>query len=178
MILFGLGQLASLVLRLRLIIFILLIVIVLLLLRRYVMESFNLSADLAHHYARGLPPETKYYSQLNGGLTITSPSMTSTDPWISKSLRLEPTSSDVCLSQLRTCQGKILHTINHKREIPWENATENPLDNSSENPLEKWQCFGTYRWKWNFVWKWQRTSIGKYHWKSTTISEVLISGVQ
>ena len=34
-------------------------------------------------------------------------------------------------------QGKILHTRNHKSEVPSENASEDPLDNSSENPLGK-----------------------------------------
>ena len=39
-------------------------------------------------------------------------------------------------------RGKILHTRNHKSEIPLENATEHPLDISSkihresDNPLE------------------------------------------
>ena len=32
-------------------------------------------------------------------------------------------------------RGKILHTRNHKSEIPLENASENRLDFSSENPL-------------------------------------------
>ena len=33
-------------------------------------------------------------------------------------------------------RGKILHTRDHKSEVPWENATENPLDNSSGAPLK------------------------------------------
>ena len=31
-------------------------------------------------------------------------------------------------------QGKILHTRDHKSEIPLENATEHPLANATENP--------------------------------------------
>ena len=32
----------------------------------------------------------------------------------------------------RTSRGNILHTRNHKSDIPLENATESPLDNSSK----------------------------------------------
>ena len=78
-------------------------------------------------------------------------------------------------------QGKMLHTRNHKNEIPLENATEIPLEHSSGNPLDKWQSFGTYHWQVNIRWKmpltiWQ--SVEKCHWQSTMISEVSISGVQ
>ena len=39
----------------------------------------------------------------------------------------------------------VLHTRNHKSEIP--------LENSSNNPLNKWQSFGQCRWKVKSCWK-------------------------
>ena len=37
----------------------------------------------------------------------------------------------------RVRRGKMLHTRNHKKGNPLENATDHPLDNSSENPRDK-----------------------------------------
>ena len=61
---------------------------------------------------------------------------------------------------------QILHTGSRKSEIPLEKATDNPLDISRENPLDKWQSFGNYHWKWNYVGKCHWKSIGNCHWKS------------
>ena len=102
------------------------------------MSSITVSASTSDK-----PPRRRAFSPGYAGFCLFRddctpvPSPAPCSPVLKRVVPKQPIMMIVTPSAARLARGKILHTRNHKSEIPLEHTSENPLDNSSENPLGK-----------------------------------------